>query len=492
MDPVSISIGVISAILAGASLAVATFTAVLAIVQTVAAVYQSWMVWKKGREGKGLTEGDSLYKKFMRILKKYNRVAAYFGGALAGLRNSKNMLEEQKAMEPWNWLIKDEFENRLRSFEDPIRKCFDDLKAKLSTKSASDNDARLVAKEAKQLARHAEKFVDDLWAKVTGGDQILLQEQKRLPELANNDREREFCQGAILIQNAPAKQKSIDLIRDTDAGATSGAWGIRCKYCKLDVGVYQAVHMTPTGKPLKSELLPAASHLTSHKDMSDFRAFYRCLHCFCEGKIVDLETAVAFEFHMNTHPAFVLGGIEMDEVEFVDEAARSRGAELLGELPQLNLPTTVSVDVLQGEELDSSDEYGDESEKTYLNVPNIGPARTPSQGSNVSTTSAGNIPGAFNATPISGRSTEDLGSPPMGEAYDPYANRSMTTNASTGASISTTRRPVADPASYDSQRVQPEAPRQRPPVPQGLPPAVPAVPPRNSTQRYPSRHGYPQ
>lgn len=136
---------------------------------------------------------------------------------------------------------------------------------------------------------------------------------------------REFCYGAKLFQIG--EKNDEDLEKLATAASSKSGWGYICKFCKLEVGYYPAIRLTSDGKALESSKLLTASHLVACKSLLDHRAFYRCLACYMQHKIVEFPSALAFEKHMERHIGFTI--LQKSEEDRLTKRLQSKEDELM-------------------------------------------------------------------------------------------------------------------------------------------------------------------
>ena len=148
-------------------------------------------------------------------------------------------------------------------------------------------------------------------------------------QLSAKEPQRQFCGRAKSFQSGD-KDNSI-LSSEVMASKFKSDWGYICKTCGLEVGYYPAVRFSSAGHAVDTFLLLTASHLNACK-WKDRRAFYRCLACYRNRKIVDFPSAIAFEKHMEIHPDFtMMGKKEEDQAVTLLAKEEDRAIALLAE-----------------------------------------------------------------------------------------------------------------------------------------------------------------
>lgn len=127
--------------------------------------------------------------------------------------------------------------------------------------------------------------------------------------LAGDIGNRYFCHGAILCQHGKASAKDIakksekNIDKGVQGNIKTHPWTFICQYCSLEVANYKSLRLQSTGVPLDITDLLASCHLMAC-NLKDLRAFYRCLPCHLDQRLVDFATAAELERHMNNHTDF--------------------------------------------------------------------------------------------------------------------------------------------------------------------------------------------
>ena len=157
---------------------------------------------------------------------------------------------------------------------------------------------------------------------------------------------RQFCDGAKLFQSG---NKDEDFLSNlVKASKFASDWGYICNTCGLEVGYYRAVRISSTGQALDTSLLLTASHLNACK-WRERHAFYRCLACYKNRKIVDYPSAVAFEKHMEEHPDFTMMN-EKDEDQVVSLLTQKEEEFLRGVQPAIEETEGTTLDEVHSQE----------------------------------------------------------------------------------------------------------------------------------------------
>lgn len=165
-------------------------------------------------------------------------------------------------------------------------------------------------------------------------------------QLEKKEPPRQFCDGAKLFQSG---DKDEDFLSDlVKVSKFTSDWGYICNTCGLEVGYYRAVRISSTGQVLDTSLLLTASYLNACK-WRERRAFYRCLACYKNRKIVDYPSAVAFEKHMEEHPDFTMMN-EKDEDQVVGLLTRKEGEFLRGVQPVVEETEGTTLDEVYSQE----------------------------------------------------------------------------------------------------------------------------------------------
>ncbi|KAE9367189.1 hypothetical protein N431DRAFT_429888 [Stipitochalara longipes BDJ] len=169
---------------------------------------------------------------------------------------------------------------------------------------------------SRDIQVRTEDVLEKLYDSVLSDAEISTTENQRLEAV---DPPRQFCDGAKHFQ--AGEKTDRHLFNIAAESFSSSTWGYICQSCGLEVGLYPAIRLSSDQKALHSSTLLTASHLIAFKSFKERRAFYRCLPCYKERKIVDFPSAVSFEKHMKEHPDFTM-------MKRQDELARLKDIEI--------------------------------------------------------------------------------------------------------------------------------------------------------------------
>jgi hypothetical protein len=205
-----------------------------------------------------------------------------------------------------------------------------------------------------------ESVLDKLYAGALPNYDISEMDIRRLEAV---DPPRQFCNGAKLFQTGDKTDHYLFNI--AAQSLSSSTWGYMCKHCGLEVGLYPAVRISGSQKALDSSILLTASHLVAFKSMKDRRAFYRCLPCYKERKIVNFPSATSFEKHMEEHPDFTMMNKQDENAKLKDIEMRQKafvaGIEVATDDPEgfedIDLEEAKSQHTRRIKDFENSDRY---------------------------------------------------------------------------------------------------------------------------------------
>lgn len=317
---------------------------ICAVISASRSLYQWWHEYRENRftakSGQPAAVDNHPFDQLLELWKQYNQIASVLGRKFQILLSDSStnvlLLKQLQQLRP-----------QLVTVQSGIR----ELEAYRTTLGKDEQTQAQTFKKLTGLAKsinNMQKGTRKALAKIYR-DQM--PEDDKVTSIENEQLEkkeppRQFCDGAKLFQSG---DKDEDFLSDlVKVSKFTSDWGYICNACGLEVGYYRAVRISSTGQALDTSLLLTASHLNACK-WRERRAFYRCLACYKNRKIVDYPSAVAFEKHMEEHPDFTMMN-EKDENQVVGLLTQKEEEFLRGVQPAVEETEGTTLDEVYGKE----------------------------------------------------------------------------------------------------------------------------------------------
>jgi hypothetical protein len=296
---------------------IAIIAAICGIITTLKALHDWWHLYREKRLTGGIYQNTNVEINFrigfVNIWRKYNRIAALLGMKLSSRFTDKSflvLLSDSSSLGGVESLMHDL--SRLRSRLGKLQSGLSDLRQIGPSPShhhliVDDNEngfdeIKKFAKSAKNIEKEIELVLDRMTLNDLPAEKDIIAGESQTLKQTNVP--RRFCENAKLFQTGYKDDKNLSAL--AEASPSKSGWGYICTCCGLEVAHYPAVRLSHDGRALDSSVLLTASHLVAFKTLQDRRAFYRCLPCYKKRRVIEFQTALAYESHMEQHPGFTL------------------------------------------------------------------------------------------------------------------------------------------------------------------------------------------